>query len=68
MREILTKKSFSPQSEPHTAKLCFTVVLKYFGGNSQKNYIFSQKCDYLRKKHRITQKFVFLNMFYKGKS
>ena len=28
------KKSFSPQSEPHTAKLCLYVVLKHFGGNS----------------------------------
>ncbi len=29
MREILTKNCFSPQSEPHTAKLCFSVVLKH---------------------------------------
>ena len=25
---------FSPQSEPNTAKLCLTLVLKHFGGNS----------------------------------
>ena len=25
---------FSPKSEPHTAKLCFSVVLKHFWGNS----------------------------------
>ena len=28
------KKKYSPQSEPHTAKLWLSVVLKYFGGNS----------------------------------
>ena len=33
MGEILRKKYFSPQSELHTAKLCFSDVLKYFGGN-----------------------------------
>ena len=30
MGEIITKKKFSPQSEPHTAKLCFSVVLNFF--------------------------------------
>ena len=28
------KKCFSPKSEPNTAKLCLSVVLKHFGGNS----------------------------------
>ena len=28
------KKSFSPQSKPHTAKLCLSVVLKHICGNS----------------------------------
>ena len=28
------KKSVSPQSESHTAKLCLSAVLKHFGGNS----------------------------------
>ncbi len=35
MGEILTRTGFSPQSEPHRAKLCFSVVLKIFLGNSQ---------------------------------
>ena len=30
MEGILTKTCFSPQSEPHTAKLCFSVVLSIF--------------------------------------
>ena len=28
--EILTKTCFSTQSEPHTVKICFSVVLKLF--------------------------------------
>ena len=36
---------FSTQNEPHTAKLCFPVVLKHFWGNSLKNSLFSQKSD-----------------------
>ena len=59
MEEILTKKGFSPQSEPHTAKLCISVVLKHFRGNSQKTSLFSPKSDYLRKEHRNTQKVCF---------
>ena len=47
----INKNLFSPQIEPHTAKPCFSVVLKYFGGNSQKTSLFSQKIDYLRKEH-----------------
>ncbi len=30
MGEILTKKKLSPQSEPHRAKLCFSVDMKHF--------------------------------------
>ncbi len=51
MGEILTKTKFSPQSEPHTAKLCFSVILKHFQGNSQRTSLFSQKRVYLRKQH-----------------
>ena len=61
------KKCFSPVSEPHTAKLCFSVVLKHFLGNSQRTSLFSPKIDYLRKEPRNTQKFFFLNKFEKGK-
>ena len=56
MGEILTKTCFSPQIEPHTAKLFFSVVLKHFGVNSQKTSLFRPKRDYLRKEHRNSQK------------
>ena len=59
MGEILIKTCFSPQSEPHTAKLCFSVVLKDFWGNLQITSLFLSKNDYLRKGHRNTQKVCF---------
>ena len=49
--KILTKTCFSPQSEPHTAKLCFYVVLKHFWGNAQRTSLFIQKSGNLRKEH-----------------
>ena len=69
MVQIITKKVFSPQIEPHTAKLCFSVVLKHFRGNSQRTSHFSPKIDYRRKEHRNTQKVVFfLTSLIRGKS
>ncbi len=59
MGEILKKSYFSPQCEPHIAKLCFSVVLKHFRGNSQRTSLFSPKNDYLRKEHINSQKVVF---------
>ncbi len=56
MVEILTKTCFSPQRAPHTAKLCFSVVLKLLGGNSQRTSLFSPRSDYLRKENRNSQK------------
>ena len=64
----VNNNSFSPQSEPHTAKLSLSVVLKHFGGNSERIFLFKQKSDYLRNEHWNTQKFVFPIMFEKGKS
>ena len=55
MGEILTKL-FSRQNGPHTAKLKFSGVFKYFRGNSQRTSLISPKIDYLRKEHRNTQK------------
>ncbi len=46
------QNGFCPQNEPHTAKLCFSVVLKRFRGNSLKTSLFVQKIEYLRKKLR----------------
>ena len=36
---------FSTQNEPHTAKLCFSVVLKHFCVNSLKISLFCQKSN-----------------------
>ena len=43
IRKILTKICFSPKSEPHTAKLGFSVVLKHFLGKFIENYSFFVK-------------------------
>ena len=37
------QKCFSHQNLPHTAKLCFPVILKHFRWNSLKTSLFSQK-------------------------
>ena len=52
-------KYFSQQIELHTAKLYLSIVLKCFWGNSKRTSPFSQKRDYLRKRHRNTQKVFF---------
>ena len=54
------KNCFSPQYEPHTAKLCFSAVLKHFRANSLKISLFSPKSDYLRKDQGNTQKVCFI--------
>ena len=61
------KRFFSPQSEPNIAKLCFSVVLKYSGGNSQSCSLFRKKKTISERRTEILRKFVFLNMFEKGK-
>ena len=64
---IFNTNCFYPQNEPHRAKLCFSVVLKHFRGNSLIISLFWSKRDYLRKDHRNTQKvFFFFNKFEKG--
>ena len=63
----IIKNSFSPQSKPHTAKLCFSVVLKHFRWNSQRTSLFIQKVDISERRTEILTKFVFLNMFENGK-
>ncbi len=64
--QILTKICFSPQNEPHTAKLCFAVVLKRFGVNSLKTSLFSQKMTLSERSSEILGKFLFLNKLEKG--
>ena len=65
MGEILIKTLFSLQSKPHTAKLCYSVVLKYFGRNSQRTS--RQKVAISERNSEILW-FFFLNIFEKGKS
>ena len=52
---IKQKLFFSP-NEQHTAKLCFTIVLKHFGGNSQETTLFRPKVTNV---HRNTKKICF---------
>ena len=64
---MLTKK-ISPQRETDTSKLCLSVVLKYFWGNSQRPSLFNQKSDISETSTEIHRKLVFLTMFERGKS
>ncbi len=68
MGGILTKTCFSPQSEPRIAKLCFSVVLKHLGGNSQKILFLVQKVTISEKSSEILRKFVLLIKFEKGQN
>ena len=47
----IKKICLSPHTVPHTAKLCFSVVLMLFRGNSQRTSLFNPKSDYLRKEN-----------------
>ena len=59
----MNKNCFSPQSEPHSAKLCRYVFLKHFGGNSKETFLFGHKIYYLRNLYRNTQKICFSDHF-----
>ena len=65
--QILTKK-ISPQSEPHTTKLCFSVVLKNYLGNSLKTSLFSQKYDCQKEAQKYQENLFFLTSVKRGKS
>ena len=56
---MLKKKKNSPQSEPYTAKVYLSVVLKHFWRNSGGTFLFRHKSDYPRNEHRNTQKVCF---------
>ena len=64
--ENLTKPCCFPQSEPHTAKLCFSVVLKHFFGKFTEKFSFYSKKWLSRKGALKYLEFFFLNMFEKG--
>ncbi len=59
MGQLLTKKSFSPQNELHTAKLCFSVVLKNFCRNSLKASLFIKKIAIPERSLEILRKITF---------
>ena len=66
MGEILTKTGVSPQIEPHTAKLCFSVFLSIFGEINRELLYLVKKVAISERSTEILRKFVFLNMFRKG--
>ena len=68
MVEILIKTSFSPQSEPHRAKLCYSVVLKHYWGNSQRTSLFSQKKQSQKETQKYTESLFVLTCLKIGKS
>ena len=65
MGEILLKKNFPPKLAKYS-KLCFSVVLKYFWGNSQTTSLLSPKLPISEKSTEILRKVVFVNMFENG--
>ena len=64
----MKKKSFSPQSEPHIAKLCLSVVLKHFGKIYRELFFLDIKVFIAERSPKILRKFVFPIMFERGKS
>ena len=52
----INKNCFTPLSEQHTAKLCYSVVLKHFWENSYRTFLFRHKRNHLRNQHWKTQK------------
>ena len=65
MGEMLTQHCFSPKSEPHTAKLCFSLVLKNFGKIYRELLFLVQKVTISEKSTEIKKNCVF-NKFEKG--
>ena len=68
MGQNINKNCFSPQNEPHRAKLCFPVVLKHFRANSLKTSLFCQKITILERSTEILRELVFLNKFENGQT
>ncbi len=62
----INKNWFSHKNVPHTAKQCFSVVLKHFWGNSQRT-LFIQKIYSQKGTLKYSQSF-FFNMFEKGQT
>ena len=64
----MNKNCFSPQSEPHTAKLCISVVFKdfFFVEIDRELFFLDIKMTISETSIEILRKFVFLKFFLKG--
>ena len=54
------------QCEPHTAKLCLSVVFKHFWWNSPRIFLFRHKSDYRRTSTEILRNLFFLPCLTRG--
>ena len=61
----INKNCFSPYSQPHTAKLCFSFVLKHFGDIDREHLFLVKKVAISERSTEILRKFVFQNIFKK---
>ena len=64
----INKKKFSPQSEPHTAKLCLSVVLRILGEIQRELFFLDIKVTISETSTEIRRNYVFLTLFDRGKS
>ena len=62
----INKNCFSPKTEPHTAKLCLSVVLMLLGEIHRGLFFLDTKVTLSKKITEILRKFVFLTMSEKG--
>ena len=62
----INKNCFSPKRETHSSKLCLSVVLKHFLGNSWRTFVFRHKSYYVTNGHWNTQKVCFSYQILKG--
>ena len=61
------KEMFFSKREPHSAKLCLSVVLKLFEKIHRKLFFLNVKVTIWKTSTEILREFVFLNMFERGK-
>ena len=67
LKEIyINKNCFAPQSEPHNATLCLSVVLKNFWGNSSRTFLFRHKGEHWNTQN--TQNVCFSYLVWKGQT
>ena len=68
MGEILTKTCFSPQSEPHTATLCFSVFWSILGETHRKLLFWSKWRLSQERAQKYSKSWFFLRILKWGKS